>query len=801
MKTRHLLTFLFLFLVLFAFKNSSAQISKENLRKAAYSFIQQNGNSKKSTSILNIKELKDSEVLYAYVIELKPHGFIIFSTSEKLYPVTAYSFNNNFDFQASNENVLLDMLQNDLASQMNTLKSTLTNKQEKKAQENKNAWQNLINRTKRSANTEYDAEYGPLLPSVWGGVNCKDENGDYIYVGNYFTPNHYSPGCVATSLSQILNYFEWPVTGTGSHTDYDNSGSSQKDYYVNFAEQTYDWANMLDEYMNLPSTDTERRAMGKIAYNCGVALDMDYESHGSTSNVNKSPNALASYFRYTGHYEDGSWYYFWPRLRSNIENGSPVQLAVSSSNGAGHAIVCDGWRQNTGEDKYYHLNMGWWGSSNAWYRIQNSFNAAGYSIIDAGVFDIFPEPQMSTITRSSSEKTFDVSWNLSPNLNWEAFELQQSENGGTWTTISDSITSTTYTVSVSEGGEYSYRVRAKVNGSFYLNSYSDTISVSVKDDLVFLDFDGNDSYYVVDANNKLDVSSTWTFETWIKIDSHISGTYPVLMDRKTVFSCYLIDDADADYAVRFVARNSSGTIIASLRSDNSAVNLNYGEWVHVAASRTGGKARLFINGVQVDSSTDADFSLSSSTNALNLGARYWGSYSRYLDGKIDDIRISDIGRYTSTFTPIRKNNLESDSNTRLLMNLNEGAGTNIRDASGNFTSISLRSSPNTPNWGFEQLVLKGQLLSVKTEINKSNGLNMYPNPAHEFIQIELKVNENQSASLKYFSLEGRMISQKSIQLVKGQNNFIENISILPKGAYFMIITTDNKLYKKSILVN
>ena len=797
MKKRNQLSLVLAFLAFFAFNGAYAQISKDNLHKAANSFISQN-NSSKSLTVSSINQLKDTELLYAYVAELKPQGFIVFSASEKLYPITAYSFDDNFDFSASSENVLLDMLQNDLGCQTRTLQSKLSSKQEAKAIDNAKAWANLINGSVK--NTKADIEYGPLLPDVWGGVNCKDELGEYIYVGNYFTPNHYSPGCVATSLSQILNYFEWPVTGTGSHTNYDNSGSSQKDYYVNFAEQTYDWANMLDEYMDLPSTDTERRAMGKIAYNCGVALDMDYESNAGTSNVNKSPNALSSYFRYTGHYETTAWSNFWSRLDENLEVGSPVQLAIYATNGAGHAIVCDGYTQNQGEDKFYHLNMGWWGTCNAWYNLQNDFNTCGYSIVDAGVFDIFPEPQMAETTRSAVEKTFDVSWNVSPNLNWEAFELQQSENGGDWTTVSNTITSTSYTVSVSEAGNYSYQVRAKVNGAFYLNSYSDAVEVLVKDDLTFLDFDGDDSFYVVDSNNELDVSSTWTFETWVKVDSHTASTYPVIMDRRTVFSCYLIDDANADYAVRFVARNSTGSIIASLRSDASAINLNYGEWVHVAASRTSGIARLFINGVQVESSTDSDFSLTSSSYAFNLGSRYWTSYERYLNGKLDDIRISDIGRYTSNFTPLRMNDLESDANTRLLMNLNEGDGTSISDASGNFSSISLRSSPNMPNWGFEQLTQSGIMLSVDTEIVKSNQLNVYPNPAREFIQIELTANENQQAVLKYFSLDGRMLSQKSIQLFEGQNSFTENISMFPKGTYFMIIAADNKLYKKPIIV-
>ena len=66
----------------------------------------------------------------------------------------------------------------------------------------------------------------------------------------------------------------------------------------------------------------------------------------------------------------------------------------------------------------------------------------------------------------------------------------------------------------------------------------------------------------------MQVTGTWTFEGWLYVDSRDASTYPVIMDRRTVFSWYLIDGASGgDYTVRFVARYDNDLIIASLRCD------------------------------------------------------------------------------------------------------------------------------------------------------------------------------------------------------------------------------------------
>ena len=115
----------------------------------------------------------------------------------------------------------------------------------------------------------------------------------------------------------------------------------------------------------------------------------------------------------------------------------------------------------------------------------------------------------------------------------------------------------------------------------------------------------------------MQVSSTYTFEAWIYIDSYTSGNFPVIMDRKTVFSLYLIEKPSGgtgDFRIRFVARDNSDNIIASIRNDGTLGSTDYTmdlhKWHHVAISRDGTTARLFVDGNLPDSSTDPDFVLS-----------------------------------------------------------------------------------------------------------------------------------------------------------------------------------------------
>ena len=690
-----------LLILVFLISTSKGQINNRMIISLSQRFIKQiDDNYDINKDCINAIVEKDDTL--AYVVQLKPKGFLVLTPTEKLPPVLAFSLKANFIFKDSPRNTLLNLIKNDMRHQLELIKDDKSFELNNYFNSNSKKW--LESQKEKNISNRWDIIYGPYLPDIWGQVNCKDQDSSYIYVTNYYTPNHYAPGCVALSLTQILHYYRWPHRGQGSHTDYDNSGSSQGTYSADFDTAYYDYPDMLNEYMYKVSDDLERRAVGLLAYHTGIALDMDYENDGSTSNVNKTPGVVDSYFRGTGHYETNSWSSFWDRFDENIEDGHPLQLNLGGTGNIGHAPVCDGYRNNNGDplsERYYHLNMGWWGSSNAWYRLRGSFNAGGYTSVDGAVFDLLPDPQFHDMDVQNSN-IFTLEWEIADNLQCDSFELQKKISGS-WNTIAI-INEQYYTDTVTECGNYQYRVRAKMDGHWYFNSYSEPLNVFVEGDITSLYFDGDDSYFVNDKNNHLDVNgSDWTIETWVyPTEIPASGTYPAIISRKYSFELYF-RNVSGGLGVGIVALNGSGsgfTIEGTLTSGSNTMTLN--KWHHIAVSKSGGTTRLFIDGIQVGSSTDSDFDLDASISAVNFGARYDsnnGGYIRYIQNcKLDEIRYSKVSRYSSNFSPKKYDYFIPDSDDIFIFHLDEGSDLDITDATGYFTGIKLRKSPHTPEW-------------------------------------------------------------------------------------------------------
>ncbi|WP_296753695.1 LamG-like jellyroll fold domain-containing protein [Roseiflexus sp.] len=118
-------------------------------------------------------------------------------------------------------------------------------------------------------------------------------------------------------------------------------------------------------------------------------------------------------------------------------------------------------------------------------------------------------------------------------------------------------------------------------------------------------------------------------------------------------------------------------------------------WHHVAVTYDGTTARVFVNGAPGP--------------AVTIGAIMQGPFLRigglagygFFNGDIDDVRISNVVRYTSTFTPPSTAH-PADANTRALYRLDEGSGQTTADASGNGYHLTLGTTVNAdsadPTW-------------------------------------------------------------------------------------------------------
>jgi hypothetical protein len=117
---------------------------------------------------------------------------------------------------------------------------------------------------------------------------------------------------------------------------------------------------------------------------------------------------------------------------------------------------------------------------------------------------------------------------------------------------------------------------------------------------------------------------------------------------------------------------------------NSLGNGNTGtvtqnQWTHVAISYDDTTIRLFINGVLIHSEVGTLNSIGNSSYDFTINRHTWnGGSSSRITGEIDELRISNIARYTSNFSPPFYE-FSSDANTAGLWHFND----NFNDASSN----------------------------------------------------------------------------------------------------------------------
>ena len=187
-------------------------------------------------------------------------------------------------------------------------------------------------------------------------------------------------GCVAVSMAQIMHYWSYPYTGTGSNYYIeDNYGYIE----VDFSSAYYDYPNMAATWATAPSQ--------LLLFHAGVSVNMDYDNSGSGAYVVGSyPSALYSmenFFLYSDNvhsvWKDSySTTEFRNIIKEQLDNGMPVIYSGYDSNDGGHAWNIDGYQGNN-----LHCNWGWGGWNNGYY---NLTSMGGFSYEQVALVDLIP---------------------------------------------------------------------------------------------------------------------------------------------------------------------------------------------------------------------------------------------------------------------------------------------------------------------------------------------------------------------------------------------------------------------------
>ncbi len=294
------------------------------------------------------------------------NGFVIVAGDDAVQPVLAYSAESRF-YTAN--------MPSHIAWWINGYREQISNvmtAQKAASPEIAAQWNLLLAGSDIGSTANRATGVAPLINTLWDQMPyynalCPVPGGD-----GSSTPS----GCVATAMAQVMYYWQWPVTGTGSHTYMENDFGSLS---ADFGGTTYDWANMPLELIPI-STSEQVTAVATLMYHCGVAVEMDYDlaDNGGSGAMSISyggplpcaENALVDYFGYDasqqgldrGDYpDDEEWISI---LKNSLDQSFPILYGGSGTEG-GHEWVIDGYD----DDDFFHCNWGWGGLSNGYFTV------------------------------------------------------------------------------------------------------------------------------------------------------------------------------------------------------------------------------------------------------------------------------------------------------------------------------------------------------------------------------------------------------------------------------------------------
>ena len=345
-----------------------------------------------------------------HVADVEGGGYVVTSGDTKISPIVCFSGSGEFD--DSDLNPLKALLNGDLdttagqpvvlaASAPAASVSAVTTSAEEGETASEREWRELIGEddpqpgrilSYESVSSVSDVRVSPMVSTKWSQSTWGDCTSTKVY--NYYTPNNYVCGCVATAGAQVMMKWGHPTSSVGAGTyDCYVDGSARS---LTMKGGTYAWSSMPRSYEATRSiSSAQAQAIGKLTYDVGVASHMSYKSGGSGTWAAFLTDALRNRFSYasansiflnSGAYVLGTDAV--NAIYASLDAGMPVVISIKGS--GGHEVVVDGYGYNSGT-RYSHLNCGWSGSEDVWYNLMGeSLTSHSYTTLDEVGFNIHP---------------------------------------------------------------------------------------------------------------------------------------------------------------------------------------------------------------------------------------------------------------------------------------------------------------------------------------------------------------------------------------------------------------------------
>ena len=158
-------------------------------------------------------------------------------------------------------------------------------------------------------------------------------------------------------------------------------------------------------------------------------------------------------------------------------------------------------------------------------------------------------------------------------------------------------------------------------------------------------FDGNDYLSIAEVPELKLGTTDFTIEAWINFGADVSNEHQNIIaagnpESANSFVIQILSDDTANTARCLDFRTDT-------RSDTGSTSIPLNEWTHIAVTKESNVVKLFVNGTQENSGTEAE---SLTTAITAIGYRSASSYG-YVNGYISNLRvIKGRALYTADFT-------------------------------------------------------------------------------------------------------------------------------------------------------
>lgn len=241
------------------------------------------------------------------------------------------------------------------------------------------------------------SEVKPLLNSIW------NQAAPYNLLCPVYDGIRCPAGCVAVAMAEIMYYYKWPVGVVDSIPPYINTFNSR--LVEGLPATTFKW-DLINPSYRSDETEENAYAVAELLRYCGQAVDMGYETCGSGAYDRRVTKALIERFKYSRQTKivskcDFSSYDWDEMIYNELASGRPVYYGGYRTLDAGHAFVCDGYK-----DGYFHINWGQGGDTDGYFKLSllseestYIYDQYNYAYNQAAIIGI--EPNMNELTETT----------------------------------------------------------------------------------------------------------------------------------------------------------------------------------------------------------------------------------------------------------------------------------------------------------------------------------------------------------------------------------------------------------------